>query len=219
MDDGMVRIFDTTLRDGEQAAGVSLSREEKLQIARQLAALRVDVIEAGFPAASPGDLDAVAAIAAEVRTSTVAGLARAHRGDIEAAGKALRHAALPRIHTFIATSDIHMTHKLRMSRERVLEEVRRAVSHARELVDDVEFSAEDASRSDPAFLAEVFRVAVSCGATTLNVPDTVGYADPGEFGALVRRLVDDVGAGPEVVWSVHCHDDLGLAVANSLAAV
>ncbi|HQF90528.1 MAG TPA: 2-isopropylmalate synthase [Synergistaceae bacterium] len=219
MDDGMVRIFDTTLRDGEQAAGVSLSREEKLQIARQLAALRVNVIEAGFPAASPGDLDAVAAIAAEVRTSTVAGLARAHRGDIEAAGKALRHAALPRIHTFIATSDIHMTHKLRMSRERVLEEVRRAVSHARELVDDVEFSAEDASRSDPAFLAEVFRVAVSCGATTLNVPDTVGYADPGEFGALVRRLVDDVGAGPEVVWSVHCHDDLGLAVANSLAAV
>ena len=219
MNQEYVRIFDTTLRDGEQAAGVSLSREEKLQIARQLAALRVDVIEAGFPAASPGDLDAVAAIAAEVRTSTVAGLARAHRGDIEAAGKALRHAALPRIHTFIATSDVHMTHKLRMSRERVLEEVRRAVSHARELVDDVEFSAEDASRSDPAFLAEVFRVAASCGATTLNVPDTVGYADPEEFEALVRRLVDDVGAGPEVVWSVHCHDDLGLAVANSLAAV
>lgn len=219
MDDSFVRIFDTTLRDGEQAAGISLSREEKLQIARQLAALRVDVIEAGFPAASPGDLESVAAIASEVRTSTVAALARAHRGDIDAAGKALRGATAPRIHTFIATSDVHMTHKLRMSRERVLDEVRRAVAHARDLVEDVEFSAEDASRSDSAFLAEVFRVAVDCGATTLNVPDTVGYADPGEFGTFVSRLIDDVGAGEKVIWSVHCHDDLGLAVANSLAAV
>ena len=219
MDDGFVRIFDTTLRDGEQAAGISLSQEEKLQIARQLAALRVDVIEAGFPAASPGDLASVAAIAAEVRTSAVAALARAHPEDLAAAGRALRGAARPRIHTFIATSEVHMTHKLRMSREQVLESTRNAVTIARDLVEDVEFSAEDASRSDPAFLAEVFRMAVSCGATTLNVPDTVGYADPGEFGAFVGRLVKDVAPGDAVIWSVHCHNDLGLAVANSLAAV
>jgi 2-isopropylmalate synthase len=217
--DGVVRIFDTTLRDGEQAPGINLNTAEKLQIARQLAQLKVDVIEAGFPAASPGDLEAVKAIASEVKGSVVAGLARTRKGDIEAAWEAVRPAEHPRIHVFIATSDIHMEHKLKMSRQQVLDEVRNAVSYAKSFTDDVEFSAEDASRSDPAFLIQVFKVAAECGATTLNIPDTVGYAVPQEFAAFVKEIIDGVGTPPGVIWSVHCHNDLGLAVANSLAAV
>ena len=214
-----VRIFDTTLRDGEQSPGINLNRAEKLQIARQLARLGVDVIEAGFPAASEGDLESVRAIAREVKGPIVAGLARTRNEDIMAAWEGVRHAERPRIHTFIATSDIHLEHKLRMSRDEVLEEVRRAVTLARSLTDDVEFSAEDASRSDPAFLAQVFHLAVACGARTLNVPDTVGYAVPAEFGAFLADVMARVDAGRDVIWSVHCHDDLGLAVANSLEAV
>ncbi|QTX32394.1 2-isopropylmalate synthase [Aminithiophilus ramosus] len=214
-----VRIFDTTLRDGEQSPGINLNRAEKLQIARQLARLGVDVIEAGFPAASEGDLESVRAIAREVKGPIVAGLARTRNEDIMAAWEGVRHAERPRIHTFIATSDIHLEHKLRMSRDEVLEEVRRAVTLARSLTDDVEFSAEDASRSDPAFLAQVLRLAVECGARTLNVPDTVGYAVPAEFGAFLADIMARVDAGRDVIWSVHCHDDLGLAVANSLEAV
>ena len=214
-----VRIFDTTLRDGEQSPGINLNRAEKLQIARQLARLGVDVIEAGFPAASEGDLESVRAIAREVKGPIVAGLARTRNEDILAAWEGVRHAERPRIHTFIATSDIHLEHKLRMSRDEVLEEVRRAVTLARSLTDDVEFSAEDASRSDPAFLAQVFHLAVACGARTLNVPDTVGYAVPAEFGAFLADVMARVDAGRDVIWSVHCHDDLGLAVANSLEAV
>lgn len=214
-----VRIFDTTLRDGEQSPGINLNRAEKLQIARQLARLGVDVIEAGFPAASEGDLESVRAIAREVKGPIVAGLARTRNEDIMAAWEGVRHAERPRIHTFIATSDIHLEHKLRMSRDEVLEEVRRAVTLARSLTDDVEFSAEDASRSDPAFLAQVLRLAVECGARTLNVPDTVGYAVPAEFGAFLADVMARVDAGRDVIWSVHCHDDLGLAVANSLEAV
>lgn len=214
-----VRIFDTTLRDGEQSPGINLNRAEKLQIARQLARLGVDVIEAGFPAASEGDLESVRAIAREVKGPIVAGLARTRNEDIMAAWEGVRHAERPRIHTFIATSDIHLEHKLRMSRDEVLEEVRRAVTLARSLTDDVEFSAEDASRSDPAFLAQVLRLAVESGARTLNVPDTVGYAVPAEFGAFLADVMARVDAGRDVIWSVHCHDDLGLAVANSLEAV
>ncbi|KUK38886.1 MAG: 2-isopropylmalate synthase, partial [Synergistales bacterium 54_24] len=217
--DGVVRIFDTTLRDGEQAPGINLNTAEKLQIARQLAQLKVDVIEAGFPAASPGDLEAVKAIASEVKGSVIAGLARTRKGDIEAAWEAVRPAEHPRIHVFIATSDIHMEHKLKMSRQQVLDEVRNAVSYAKSFTDDVEFSAEDASRSDPAFLIQVFKAAAECGATTLNIPDTVGYAVPQEFAAFVKEIIDGVGTPPGVIWSVHCHNDLGLAVANSLAAV
>ncbi|MCF7935370.1 MAG: 2-isopropylmalate synthase [Synergistales bacterium] len=214
-----VRIFDTTLRDGEQSAGINLNTAEKIQIAHHLANMKVDVIEAGFPAASQGDLDAVRSIAREVRGSTIAGLARTRSGDIEAAYEAVKEAEHPRIHTFIATSDIHMEHKLRLSREEVLAETRRAVAQAKSLVEDVEFSAEDASRSDPAFLVEVFKTAIEEGATTCNIPDTVGYSVPDEFAAFVRDIIDRVGAGDDVVWSVHCHNDLGLAVSNSLAGV
>ena len=213
-----VRIFDTTLRDGEQAAGINLNTKEKLQIAAQLAKMKVDVIEAGFPAASPGDFDAVQLIAREIPGPIIAGLARTRREDIAAAAEAVKPAAKPRIHTFIATSPIHMEYKLKMTPEEVLEEVRQAVTYARSLVSDVEFSAEDASRSDPAFLGEVFRVAAECGATTLNIPDTVGYAIPTEFGDFLAAVIEASGR-PDVIWSTHCHNDLGLAVANSLAAV
>ena len=214
-----VRIFDTTLRDGEQAAGVNLNLTEKLQVAHQLARLRVDIIEAGFPAASPGDFQSVQTIARQVPGPVVAGLARTRKGDIEAAYEALKDASRPRIHTFIATSPIHREYKLKMSREEVLAQVRLGVGHARSLVEDVEFSAEDASRSEPDFLVEVFRTAVEHGATTLNIPDTVGYATPEEFGSFVETLLREVAAPKNVIWSVHCHNDLGLAVANSLAAV
>ena len=184
----IVRIFDTTLRDGEQSPGCSMNLAEKLTLARQLVRLGVDVLEAGFPIASDGDFEAVRAIAREVRGLAVCGLARTGQADVERAGQALEGAARPRIHTFIATSDIHLEHKLRMSRERVLEEVDRAVRQARQYCDDVEFSAEDATRSDWAYLVQVFDVALRAGASTLNVPDTVGYTTPDEIAALFRHL-------------------------------
>lgn len=219
MSEDHVRIFDTTLRDGEQSAGVNLNTAEKLQIAHNLARMKADVIEAGFPAASPGDMEAVKTIAANVRGPVIAGLARTRKEDIDAAWEAVKEAEKPRIHTFIATSDIHLEHKLCMTREQVKEEVRRAVTQAKSCVDDVEFSAEDGSRTDMDFICEVFRIAVECGATTLNIPDTVGYALPEEFSRFVGEIISKTGAGDDVVWSCHCHNDLGLAVANSLEAV
>ncbi len=214
-----IRIFDTTLRDGEQSPGCSMNVGEKLQLARQLERLGVDVIEAGFPIASEGDYESVLAIARELRGASICGLARTGREDIERAGRAVEPAAKPRIHTFIATSDIHLEHKLRMGRDQVLEEVDRAVRQARGFCDDVEFSAEDATRSDWTYLVDVFNTAVAAGASTCNVPDTVGYTQPGEYAALIAHLREHVVGAAGVVFSVHCHDDLGLAVANSLAAV
>ncbi len=218
-DSEIIRIFDTTLRDGEQSPGCSMNLSEKLALARQLERLGVDVIEAGFPIASEGDFESVRAVAKEVRGASICGLARTGPDDIERAAQALEDAARPRIHTFIATSDIHMEHKLRMSREQVLAEVDRAVRQARGHCDDVEFSAEDATRSDWDFLVEVFSVAVAAGASTLNVPDTVGYTQPVEFAELVGFLRERVRGSDDVIFAVHCHDDLGVAVANSLAAV
>lgn len=214
-----VRIFDTTLRDGEQAARINLNVQEKLQAARQLERLGADIIEAGFPASSPGDFESVRTVAREVRTPVIAGLARTRKDDIRKAAEALEGAAKPRIHTFIATSPIHMEFKLKMTKETVLDEVRNGVKTARSLVEDVEFSAEDASRSEVSFLIEVFKTAVANGATTLNVPDTVGYAQPDEYYSFIRTLIEEVEVPEGTVWSVHCHNDLGLAVANSLAAV
>ena len=217
-----MRVFDTTLRDGEQAPGCSLTPAQKLDVARQLARLRVDVIEAGFPAASAGEIDGVSAIAREVGTPdgpVICALARANRRDIDACARAIAAASRRRIHTFIATSDLHMAHKLRLSRGEVLERVRVAVQHARAQADDVEFSPEDASRSDPVFLDDVLAVAIAAGATTLNIPDTVGYATPGEYGELIERVCRLAARHENVVVSTHCHDDLGLAVANSLAGV
>jgi len=219
MPDGLIRIFDTTLRDGEQSPGCSMNLSEKLSLARQLERLGVDVIEAGFPIASRGDFESVQAIARELTRTQVCGLARTGREDVERAAQALEPARRPRIHTFIATSDIHLEHKLRMSRAQVLEEVDRAVRQARGYVDDVEFSAEDATRSDPDYLVQVFQTAIDAGASTLNVPDTVGYTQPDEYAALMRELMGRIPGAENVVFSVHCHDDLGLAVANSLAAV
>ena len=214
-----VRIFDTTLRDGEQSPGCSLTRQQKLVLARALAGLGVDTLEAGFAAASPDDFAAVREIAREVRGSGVAALARCQRQDIECAAAALEDAEAPRIHVFIATSDLHLAAKLRMSRAEVLDAVGDAVMLARRHVDDVEFSAEDASRSDREYLAEVLATAIAAGASTLNVPDTVGYAVPAEYGALFAYLRGRVRGIDNAVLSCHCHDDLGLAVANSLAAV
>jgi 2-isopropylmalate synthase len=214
-----IRIFDTTLRDGEQSPGCSMNLSEKLTLARQLEKLGVDVIEAGFPIASEGDFEAVRAVAEAVRGTSICGLARTGVEDIDRAHQALDAAAKPRIHTFIATSDIHLEHKLRMSREEVLAEVERAVSQARGYCDDVEFSAEDATRSDWDFLVQVFSIAVANGASTLNVPDTVGYTQPVEYADLISHLREHVEGAEGVVFSVHCHNDLGLAVANSLAAV
>ena len=212
-----IRIFDTTLRDGEQACGCSMVTTEKLRLAAQLETLGVDIIEAGFPAASAGAFDAVTAIARSVRSPAIAALARARASDIETAARAVGAAARPRIHTFIATSPIHRERKLRMSQAEVLDAAIAAVRLARSFVDDVEFSAEDATRTEPDFLCDVMRAAVDAGATTVNVPDTVGHAVPEEFGELVARVVDAVAGGAVV--SVHCHDDLGLATANSLAGV
>ncbi|MGI6081658.1 MAG: 2-isopropylmalate synthase [Limnochordia bacterium] len=212
-------FFDTTLRDGEQSPGISLNRQEKLEIAKQLKRLGVDVIEAGFPIASPGDYDAVACIAREVQGPIIAALARATEKDIECAAEALKDAGRPRIHTFIATSPIHMKYKLRKSPEEVLEMTDRAVRLASSLVPDVEFSAEDATRSDLGFLCEVYGVAIAAGATTINVPDTVGYSTPSEFHKLIRHLREHVPGIEKAVISVHCHNDLGLAVANTLSAV
>ena len=214
-----VRIFDTTLRDGEQAARINLSKEEKLQIARQLTRLGVDIIEAGFPAGSQSDFESVQAIAREIREPVIAALSRTNEDDVRTAAAAIKDAEHPRIHVYIATSPIHMEYRLRMTKEEVLAEVRNSVTLAKSFVDDVEFSAEDASRSDPDFLIEVFRTAVECGATTVNVPDTVGYAQPDEFYDFLKTIMDGVNAPEGVIWSVHCHNDLGLAVANSLAAV
>ncbi|MDR3076752.1 MAG: 2-isopropylmalate synthase [Synergistaceae bacterium] len=216
--DGIVRIFDTTMRDGEQAARINLNTGEKVQIARALERLNVDIIEAGFPASSKGDFEAVSSVAAEVRNPIIAGLARTKEGDITAAGESLRGAARSRIHTFIATSAIHMEYKLKMKPDEVLKEVERGVRLARSITPDVEFSAEDASRSDIDFLVDVFTLAIECGATTLNIPDTVGYAMPYEFEEFCRTIIKRADK-PGVIWSVHCHNDLGLGVANSLAAV
>lgn len=217
--DDRVLIFDTTLRDGEQSPGISLNGSEKLEIAQQLARLGVDIIEAGFPMASPGDFEAVKTIAEQVEGPVICGLARAQPGDIARAGEALKNAERGRIHTFISTSDIHIEHQMRNTRADVLAGTRAAVSQARELVDDVEFSPMDATRSDPAFTAEVLQIAIENGATTINVPDTVGYATPDEFAAFLTTLYELTPGLKDVVLSVHCHDDLGLAVANSLAGV
>jgi 2-isopropylmalate synthase len=227
-----ILVFDTTLRDGEQSPGATLNEQEKLEIARQLARLGIDIMEAGFPAASPGDLAAVKRIAMTVgRTPgvdsegnvsappTIAGLARANKNDIDKAWEAVQGAVRPRIHTFLATSDIHMQHKLRMSPSEVLEAVGDMVQYARSLCDNVEFSPEDAGRSDPEFLVEVLSVAIKAGATTLNIPDTVGYTTPEEFGGLIRHLRENVEGGKDVIFSVHCHNDLGLATANTLAGL
>ncbi|MBA2469466.1 MAG: 2-isopropylmalate synthase, partial [Chloroflexia bacterium] len=214
-----VIVFDTTLRDGEQSPGATLTADEKLEVADALVALKVDVIEAGFPAASPGDFEAVCAIAARARGVTVAGLARTSAKDIERAAQAVKPADNPRIHTFIATSDIHLEHKLRMTRDQVLERVSESVALARSFVSDVEFSCEDATRSDPDFMVQVFGAAIRAGATTLNIPDTVGYTTPDEFVALIGYLRERVEGIDQCIISVHCHDDLGLGTANTLAAV
>ena len=214
-----IAIFDTTLRDGEQSPGCSMNLPEKVRMATQLERLGVDVIEAGFPIASDGDFAAVQAVSAECRTVTVAGLCRTAEADVARAAEALRSAAHPRIHTFVATSDIHLTHKLRKSRKDVLEMTRDAVRLARNFAAEVEFSAEDATRSDVDYLCDIFAVAVDSGASILNVPDTVGYTMPGEFSQLVRTVRERVVGDRDLIISVHCHNDLGMAVANSLAAI
>jgi len=212
-------IFDTTLRDGEQSPGASMTREEKVRIAKNLERMRVDVIEAGFPIASQGDFESVRAVAEVVKNSTVCGLARALDADIERAAEALKAAASARIHTFIATSPIHMEMKLRMKPEQVLEQAIHAVKKARQYTDDVEFSAEDAGRSEFPFLCRIIEAAINAGAKTINIPDTVGYNLPAQFGDLIKRLIETVPNADKAVFSVHCHNDLGLAVANSLSAV
>src|ERR671918_2504488 len=205
-----VIVFDTTLRDGEQSPGATLTSDEKLEVADALVELGVDVMEAGFPAASPGDFEAVRAIANRVKGVTVAGLARCNESDIERAAHAVKGAEAARIHTFIATSDIHLQHKLRMSRQEVLERVDRMVRFAKGFTSDVEFSAEDATRSDWNFLAQVFSAAIAAGATTINVPDTVGYTSPPEYAALMEYLTASVPNVEQAIISVHCHDDLGM---------
>ena len=214
-----VKIFDTTLRDGEQSPGASMTRDEKVRIARQLERLHVDVMEAGFPAASPGDFEAVRAVAAAVRESTVCALARAQEKDILRAAEALKPAASHRIHTFIATSPLHMERKLRMSPDQVFDHAVAAVTLARQFTDDVEFSCEDAVRSEPDFLCRIIEAAIAAGAGTINIPDTVGYAIPHDYGALIAEILVRVPNADKAIFSVHCHNDLGLAVANSLAAV
>lgn len=222
-------IFDTTLRDGEQSPGATLNIEEKLEIARQLSRLGVDVCEAGFPIASPGDFEAVRRIAEEVGPLTegrktgqpmvIAGLSRANEADIDRAYEAIKDAPRHRIHTFLATSDIHLKHKLKIDREECIEQVIRAVRHAKSKCDDVEFSPEDAGRSDPEFLTVVLGEAIKAGATTLNIPDTVGYTTPEEFGWLIKYLIENTPGADQVTWSTHCHNDLGLATANTLAGI
>src|SRR5215210_497104 len=218
-DANRVKIFDTTLRDGEQSPGISLNKQEKLEIAQQLARLGVDIIEAGFPITSPGDFDAVQAIAREVEGPVICGLARTSKADIEAAWNAVCDSERPRIHTFIATSDIHIERKLQTTKDDVKGQARAAVAYARELCEDVEFSPEDGSRSDVEFMAEVIQIALEEGATTINVPDTVGYTMPHEYAEMFERLYELVPRLRDVTVSVHCHDDLGLAVANSLAGL
>jgi len=215
----VVRIFDTTLRDGEQSPGFSMNTEEKLRMARQLAALNVDVIEAGFPIASRGDLEAVQRVAREVRGVPIAALARAKKEDVSAAIEALEPAAAARLHVFLATSDLHLRVKLNMTREQALDAIAAMIRYGRQHVGEVEFSAEDAGRTDIDYLCQVCRVAVDAGATVLNLPDTVGYAVPEEYGAMFTKVREHLGDPDGVTLSAHCHDDLGMAVANSLAAV
>ncbi len=215
----MIRIFDTTLRDGEQSPGASMNVEEKITLARQLARLGVDIIEAGFAISSPGDFEAIRRIGAEVEGPVICSLARARKEDIDRAWEALKDAPRRRIHTFISTSDIHLKHQFRLTREEALKRAVEMVSHARSYVEDVEFSPMDATRSDAPYLLEVVEAVIKAGAKTINIPDTVGYAMPEEFGALIKQIKDTVKNINEAVISVHCHNDLGLAVANALAAV
>ncbi len=215
----VVRIFDTTLRDGEQSPGFSMKTDEKIRMARQLAKLGVDTIEAGFPISSRGDLEAVQAVAREVRDVPIAALARAKKLDIDAAVEALKPAAASRLHIFLATSDLHLQVKLNMTREQALEAIGSMIRYGRQEVADVEFSAEDAGRTDIDYLCQVCKTAVDAGATILNLPDTVGYAVPEEYGEMFRRVREFLGDAQGVTLSAHCHDDLGLAVANSLAAI
>ncbi len=219
MSNDIVKFFDTTLRDGEQSPGASMNTAEKLRLAVQLEKLGVDVIEAGFPAASDGDFEAVSKISAKLQNTEIAGLARANKEDIDRAWGAVQHAAKPRIHTFIATSDIHLKYKLKMSREQVLQNAVEAVRYAKSFTGNVEFSAEDGSRSDRDFLCKVFEAAIEAGATTVNLPDTVGYAIPSEFADLVTYVMTHTPNIDKAVLSVHCHNDLGLATANTLAAI
>jgi 2-isopropylmalate synthase len=214
-----ITVFDTTLRDGEQSPGCSMNHQEKLRLAHQLDRLGVDVVEAGFPIASEGDFAAVKAIAGVIRRPIIAGLARACRPDIERAWEALQDAALPRIHVFLATSDIHLQYKLRITRDQCLAQARDAVRFAKSLCDDVEFSPEDATRTDPDFLCKVLEAVVEAGATTLNIPDTVGYTVPAEFGELISTIRRRVKGIDNVTISAHCHNDLGMAVANTMAAI
>src|SRR5215469_9540870 len=218
-DPNRVVVFDTTLRDGEQSPGISLNTQEKLEIAQQLARLGVDVIEAGFPITSPGDFEAVQTISRTVEGPVIAGLARTHVADIDAAYNAVKDAARPRIHTFISTSDIHIEYQLQTTREDVKGQARAAVAHAKQYVEDVEFSPMDATRADIEYTAEVCQIAIDEGATTINIPDTVGYTMPHEYTAYLERLYELVPDLRNVVLSVHCHDDLGLAVANSFAGM
>src|SRR5579884_3719133 len=218
-DPAVVKIFDTTLRDGEESPGAAMTEEEKLQVAEQLVRLNVDVIEAGFPAASPGDLNIMQEIARRSRGVAIAGLAQAYASDIDAAWQAVREAEQPIIHVFFATSDIHLKHKFKISREEALEQIRSMVAYARNLCPTVEFSAEDATRSDWDYLCRVFEVAIKSGATTINVPDTVGYTLPQEYEALFRYLRERVPGMESVTMSAHCHNDLGMATANTLAAI
>ena len=219
MSPGKLIIFDTTMRDGEQSPGASMTKDEKLRIARQLERMKVDVIEAGFPASSNGDFEAVSAIAKVIKDCTVAGLCRANDKDIQRGIDALKGAKSWRIHTFIATSALHMEKKLRMTPDQVFEQAKLSVKFARNACPDVEFSPEDGSRSDPDFLCRVLEAVIKEGATTINIPDTVGYAVPEQFGEMIRKLRERVPNSDKAVWSVHCHNDLGMAVANSLAAV
>ena len=219
MEGPKITIFDTTLRDGEQSPGCSMNVQEKVRLGRQLDRLGADVIEAGFPIASDGDFAAVQAVAAAVPRPVIAALARAARHDIERAAQALQAAVRPRIHVFLATSDIHLQHKLRISRQQCLEQAGTSVRLARTFCDDVEFSPEDATRTDPEFLFQVLATVIQAGATTLNIPDTVGYSIPSEFGELIRNIRERVPGAQNVMISAHCHNDLGLAVANSLAAI
>src|SRR5512141_1229843 len=224
-----VKIFDTTLRDGEQSPGATMTSPEKLEVARSLARMGVDIIEAGFPAASPDDLEAVRRIALEVGRPTpdnpdakvpvIAGLARANKNDIDKAWQAVQEAAKPRIHTFLATSPIHMKYKLKMDPEDVIQRVAEMVGYARSLCADVEFSPEDAGRSEPEFLYVVLGEAIKAGATTLNIPDTVGYTTPDEFGSLIKGIAEHTPGIQDCIISVHCHNDLGLATANALAGI
>ncbi len=212
-------IFDTTLRDGEQCPGASMNNKEKLEIARQLSLLKVDVIEAGFPAASPGDFESVQQIAKEIKGSSVAGLARALEKDVEAAARALEKAESPRIHIFLSTSKLHRDHKLQKSKDEIIQMAVDAVKFGRKFCDDIEFSPEDASRTEPDFLAEVVEAVIDAGASTVNIPDTVGYSVPSQFGQLIRSLKQNVPNIDQAIISVHCHNDLGMAVANSLEAI